>query len=236
MATAQQIRDYQEGNQALVKLAENDLDSVWRPLEGASADEIKPILLEVMPELIDAYGSTSALLAADFYDELRDVPMTQERFNAVMVDSVPIEQTQAMTRWAIDPLYTEAPDHLAALSLLKGGMQRLILQSGRESMFTSADRDPVSTRFFRVTTGSENCAFCVLMASRGSVYTSAESAGQMRKFHDRDDCMIVPVRKQEDIPAEFDPDKLYEKYRNVQSPGMSTEQVLSVMRAEYGMH
>lgn len=235
MATAEQIRNYQAGNQSLVRLAERDLDSIWTPLQGASADEIKPILLEVMPDLVDAYGSTAALLAADFYDELRDVPITQERFNAIMLDSVPIEQTEAMSRWAIGPLYSDTPDSLAALSLLKGGMQRLIMQAGRETMFTSADRDPVKTQFMRVTTGSENCAFCVLMASRGAIYTSEASAGKMRRFHDSDDCQIIPVRNPEDVPEEFDPDKLYEMYRNVQSPGMSTKQVLSLMRSEYGL-
>lgn len=60
----------------------------------------------------------------------------------------------------------------------------------------------------RVLTGAENCGFCITLASRGPVYTSAEAAGQgkaadvfkdadatglINTYHPRCDCLVVPV-------------------------------------------
>ena len=60
----------------------------------------------------------------------------------------------------------------------------------------------------RVLTGAENCAFCVVLASRGPVYSSAADAGRVEvsgevedsglapyvnSYHDNCDCLVVPV-------------------------------------------
>lgn len=58
----------------------------------------------------------------------------------------------------------------------------------------------------RVLTGADNCAFCVMLASRGPVYSDASEAGQIRadevwpdakgyanSYHDGCDCVAVPV-------------------------------------------
>lgn len=58
----------------------------------------------------------------------------------------------------------------------------------------------------RVLTGAENCAFCVMLASRGPVYTNAEEGGRIaadevypdakgfaNSYHDDCDCVVVPV-------------------------------------------
>lgn len=60
----------------------------------------------------------------------------------------------------------------------------------------------------RVLTGAENCGFCVMLASRGAVYETAENAGRgkasnvhpdandtqwINTYHPRCDCLVVPV-------------------------------------------
>ena len=47
-------------------------------------------------------------------------------------------------------------------------------------------------RFARVPTGSETCTFCLMLASRGAVYHTRESAGTFRCFHRGCDCKVVP--------------------------------------------
>ena len=47
-------------------------------------------------------------------------------------------------------------------------------------------------RFARVTTGRETCAFCYMLASRGAVYHTRETAGQFSHYHRRCDCKVVP--------------------------------------------
>ena len=47
-------------------------------------------------------------------------------------------------------------------------------------------------RFARVPTGAETCSFCFMLATRGAVYWTRATAGEMSKFHHRCDCKIVP--------------------------------------------
>lgn len=64
----------------------------------------------------------------------------------------------------------------------------------------------------RVLSGAENCAFCVVLASRGPVYASADDAGlpddpdgpDINRYHPNCDCLIVPVYDYGDWPGRDD--------------------------------
>lgn len=64
----------------------------------------------------------------------------------------------------------------------------------------------------RVLSGAENCGFCVMLASRGPVYKSAENAGRgqasdrdyaagINTYHTNCDCLVVPVYNFRDWPG-----------------------------------
>lgn len=66
----------------------------------------------------------------------------------------------------------------------------------------SQGRQPKS--WARVLTGAENCGFCVMLASRGPVYSSAAEAGRgqasdrdyaagINTYHTNCDCLVVPI-------------------------------------------
>lgn len=62
----------------------------------------------------------------------------------------------------------------------------------------------------RVLTGADNCSFCVMLASRGAVYSSKAHAGSKSyKFHNNCDCLVVPVFDREDWPGKEAADYLY---------------------------
>lgn len=65
----------------------------------------------------------------------------------------------------------------------------------------------------RALTGAENCAFCVMLASRGAVYKSKGTASRRefdnRKYHDNCDCVAVPVYTSAAWPGKDDADELY---------------------------
>lgn len=191
------------------------------------------------------YGDTAAVLGADWYDLLRDVPASAKSFDAVLAAPAATEQAEQAARWAIGPLFAENAD--LALSNLLGVAQRLVLQPGRDSVFASAGLDPVRTAVARVPSGPTTCRFCVMLASRGPIYQSEVSAelvvgrgstrsgydaagrrlrggvgggvkarGKMpiaSRFHDGCDCATVVVRSASDYPDGYDPDALYELYR-----------------------
>lgn len=90
--------------------------------------------------------------------------------------------------------------------------------AGRQAEIDAARHDPRAIGYARRLSGVVNCAFCVMLASRGPVYKSAESAlvrheGRGRSavatgepFHDRCDCEVVPVfdRQNWDGRAEYE--------------------------------
>lgn len=63
------------------------------------------------------------------------------------------------------------------------------------------DRDK-GTRFARVPTGFETCAFCLMLASRGAVYHTRKSAGEWKHFRRGCDCKVVPSFER-DLDAEL---------------------------------
>ncbi len=70
----------------------------------------------------------------------------------------------------------------------------------------------------RVLTGRTSCGFCVMLASRGPVYTSAHHAGKSApggrdKFHNNCDCVVVPVYKSTDWAGRREYEQLREFYR-----------------------
>lgn len=199
------MSEFRSNNQALVELARRDLTAFWAALNvQGSPILVRDALLDFFPELIAAYGDGAALLAADFYDELRDVPPSAARFSATLATPPDSAQAKAAARWGLSPLFAANPDPLQALTNLAGVAQRLVLQSGRDTISTAAFRDPVRTGYARVPTGTQTCKFCVMLASRGAIYEDARSAGEGNKYHGDCDCVPTPIRSKSDYPEGHD--------------------------------
>ena len=192
------MEEFREANRALVTLALRDLTDFWSALDTSrNPERVRDLLLQFFPDLVQSYGSTAAVLGADWYDMLRDVPVSAGSFKAVMAAPAGMDQTQASVRWAVGPLWeseenlfgvddagavsvvgtrTVDPDPDAVLERLMGSAQRLVLQPGRDTVWDSAFADPVRTGVARVPSGTDTCAFCIMLASRGAVYQSEVSA------------------------------------------------------------
>lgn len=62
------------------------------------------------------------------------------------------------------------------LQVVTGTAVKQVLDGGRDTMLELIKSDPSVTRYIRVTDG-DPCAFCAMLAGRGPVYASEESAG-----------------------------------------------------------
>lgn len=234
MATAAQVEAFRDANNALVVLALRDLESVWAGLDVSDALSVRAILEDLFPDLVQTYGSTAALLAVDYYDELRGVAPSVGRFRSVMAESVNVEQAQAKARWAIGPLFGAA-DPGQALSNLGLGLDHLVKQYGRDTVAKNAAKDPSRAQWARVPGGRDTCAFCLLLASRGAVYGSSSAAGEMNKYHGKCDCVPTPVWSSDDLPEGYDPDALYDQYASVHSAGMTAKETTAALREAYDL-
>lgn len=77
------------------------------------------------------------------------------------------------------------------------------------------DRDR-GAMFARVPTGTETCAFCLMLASRGAVYHTRKTAGEWRHFHRGCDCKVAPSFEGDpdaELVQGVMPRELYERYK-----------------------
>jgi len=198
------------GSSRVVVLAQRELEAFVRALGSSDPAFIRDALLQFMPELVDRFGDMAASVAADWYESTR-FQAVGGSFNARLADPVDPLRVQESTRWAVGPLFEGDPDGMMAR--LSGSVQRYVMDTSRGTIARNVSIDPRKPRFARVPTGSKTCAWCSLLASRGFVYLSRDTAGAHDHFHDKCDCQIVSTWDDAEAIDGYNPDELYGQYQ-----------------------
>lgn len=113
--------------------------------------------------------------------------MPDEQMIRALLHAGPGEMKRARLRGL-----TEGQSQRAGLAASSASGARLVVNAGRETVAGAVQADVAALGFLRVTDGNP-CAFCAMLASRGAVYKTAESAGEVNKYHDSCGCVVVPV-------------------------------------------
>ncbi|MCX5119223.1 hypothetical protein OG992_18720 [Micromonospora sp. NBC_00362] len=237
MATPADVAAFRTTQTDLVTLALAELADWWEQLLALLTGDVPVAQIETFTaDLVAVYGDSAALAAVDWYDELREQADVPGRFRASMADPAPPEQAAAVARWAVGPLFGAQPDPAKSLEHLSGGVQRLVLQPARQTIADSVDQDPADARWARVPTGPTTCAFCRLLASRGAVYHSQDTAGGLAtSYHGTCDCVACPVWPGEQEP--YDVDRYFEEYSAARAKaGGDTNAILAQMRQDLGIN
>ena len=179
----------------------------------ASVAECREFAKEAMGGMVQVADDAAATLAAEWYD-------AQARAAGVQLES-------AVTASVYSPELVDDVARYQAKKLLKGDRQGFAkccaelvrndaLKSLNETIIANVGRDGgVGMRFARVTTGKEDCDFCLMLESRGAVYWTRKTAGEMRRFHRGCDCKVVPEIAGEPLMTlveGHDPVDAYSKY------------------------
>lgn len=212
MASRALVDEYRQLNDDIVSLAQRDLDGFIARLDLTDVAASRDALIEFTEALVDTYGRPAALVAATFYDDLRAAsPNATGRYQAVLADGPSRDAIEGTVRWAVGE-----PSPRDALS---GALQRYVSESGRNTIALNSGRDPSPGGWARVPgySKSGNCEFCLMLASRGPVYRSAATAGEGNDWHDHCNCTPTQIWDGDDLPDGYDPDTLYEEYRERQS-------------------
>lgn len=193
MATVAEADLHRTQLDELVSLAHRDLVDFWSTLRGVDADTATAAVRVVMPEIVTAYGDAAAELAATFYEDLRDSAGVAGAFTADLADLPDAAQIDAVAGWATSPLRLDVPDDAKALSLLAGGLQRLVAGMDRDTIAGNVRRDKAKATFARHASAN-CCAFCAMLATRGAVYASEKTAlhSLKGKYHNDCHCVAVP--------------------------------------------
>lgn len=169
------LREHGSHIDDLATLATADLNRLLRELDGLSPNVVRDTLLETMPELLVPYITAAGELSAVWYEDLRAAKVGGS-FSAVTAGAVAPSRVDALVRWGVKPLYGQSDS--TVLSLLGGGMQKLIAGADRQTIRANAQKDVVSTSWSRVARPGA-CKFCRMLAGRGAVYRSESAAGMV---------------------------------------------------------
>lgn len=151
----------------LVRLAQRDLRLIFDPLDDA--ERARDVLASVLPRLVSVYGSASATLAADWYDELRADAAVRGRFTVATAELPGTDRTDTLARWAVGPLFSAKPDWAVAFTNVAGGLQQIIADADRQTITVSSIEDRGCEGWVRATTGA-CCSYCEDLAAGGDIF------------------------------------------------------------------
>ena len=179
---AQSADDLQKALGGLHLNLEDTFNNFWRTLnlvEGRQLSleeigEIRTALLEFLPMLTDSYGSKAASLAADWYDELRVSQKVPGQFVAELGEVIEARWVHSRVRFGASHLHVGAFDQYS--KFLTGAITGWVTEAFANTMQRNSYRDPQSVGWARKPEPNA-CKFCLMLASRGAVYSSAKSAG-----------------------------------------------------------
>lgn len=259
MATRAEVEQERSTQSDIGVLAVAELVAFWESLNlSLDPGKIAAQVVDFLPQLVATHGASSAASAAAFYDELRTGDRLTSRFVASPSERDRTDAVVKSAQWAITPLFPSDravfdedgnvirresidPNPDKALDRLAATTQRHVAQHGRDTIAENADADPADAKWARVPTGEETCAWCRILASRGAVYETEQSAkfiGTSKgKYHDWCDCQPIVVWRDADWPEGYDPDAFMQQYENAKAESASGDikAIAATMREQLGV-
>lgn len=188
--------------EALRRLMLQDLYRVMRNVPDGSLQEQREWLTSAVADLVFVHGSNFGSIAAQEL-EIARMGRGEMGLPVVVATAAGVEQVGASVGWALSMNDFETALTGAVLRLGQAPARKTVLESA-----LAADRG-----YARVV-ASDACPWCLMLASRGAVYESEESAsvsgrGRVRKdarqrpgeaFHDHCRCEVIEVRNARDLP------------------------------------
>lgn len=181
-----------------------DLLNVFPLLDPADLDATTTAWLRAAVPIIQLRRTTSARLSANYLGTFRALELgTSTGFVPTLREQAPVEQlTTSLTVTgpvALKKAITGGRTLIVAADLAKAGSARAAmrhaLNGGRDTIHASIDTDAKALGWARTTSGIP-CAFCALLASRGPIYKTEQSATIAEdglKYHDDCSCSAEPV-------------------------------------------
>ena len=142
------------------------------------------------------YVSAAEQTSMTWYDELTppvtslDAAMSAPSTYQAQYTPVPGKVTEERVKQSLEWAVNTAQNVLTAKAQLAGAVQRMVMDGSRESIVFNAEKEGV--KYVRHCNYATACNWCLVMATRGTVYKSIASA---TKGHDKCKCIAVPIRK-----------------------------------------
>lgn len=195
------------------------LHKLWSLIDLTDLAGSLPRYKTAVEAVIHQYSLASTSFGADYFDAMRAQAGVTSPFRTPMIDPPPAEQIQASLGWATADLQALAPALPADLDpsitqdleetvqqQVEAASQKLVADAGRNELIAAIEADTQAHGYARVAKPGA-CYFCRMLATRGAVYHSRESAGvvtasthlgndargEVNRYHNNCHCTVVPL-------------------------------------------
>lgn len=161
-------------------------------------------------DVVGAIGSADHAAGIEVYNNRRYFTVTGDAVNDEPIYDLTEEMSGLLSR-LLPGRSSEERVRAAVGSLAADEVKRLANRTTTDNCV----RD--GKRYARVPTGAETCGFCIMLASRGFVYHSRETAGEFDHYHRSCDCKVIGDLDELTEVEGYDPDALYDLYSEARS-------------------
>ncbi|MFB4265310.1 hypothetical protein [Nonomuraea sp. GTA35] len=195
-----------------------DVMALLRDLfDTGNADRTWPAIQSMLATMARQQHATSATLANAYYEQARveaDAP-------GFYLPITPADLAKELLKVALDATGIAAfkraislgrsPEEALQIAsvMLSGSVSRLALSGGRDAILGNVREDRQAIGWARIT-DKDPCAFCAMLASRGPVFRSRQTASF--QAHDHCACMPVPAWNRDEAWLQHSRD-LYEQWQ-----------------------
>lgn len=165
-------------------------------------------LLAAMFPIVKAGNSDSGVAARSFYDSERSKHLPDEEIPDVWLANLdpddfedamkPHRKTFVQKEW---PAYFDVQrEKEETVARMVGDSMRIVDNGGRATMIEATYADPRAA-WARVEGGNKSCPWCLMLISRGPVYSAEEAQKDSYSYHRFCDCRMTVVYDKSDYPG-----------------------------------
>lgn len=175
---------------ALTGLLAAGMANAWPLIDLNDLPGSLPRYQTAVTALTTKFGQVSATQAARYYRDARLHAGVTGRFTPRPAPPASIGEVGKSLGWATKGLWSSQPDVATAKTLTNGVAQKLVTDTGRNTLIGAIEADKKCRGWAREAR-PDACSFCALMSIRGAVYRSEKTADF--KAHDHCHCIPVPL-------------------------------------------
>lgn len=183
------------------------LDAYMSRNPSADVATVRKWLFELMQTALPSFTELSETLSCEFMSELASV-YGWEDVRPEIVGSTNYQLVNKRLHYLAG--YLADGDEQRFKDEVVDVTRYFIRRAAQDSMIENCGK--ANVRYARVPSGLETCSFCFMLASRGFVYVSEESAGKRHQFHNHCTCTIVPGAEGRTKIDGYDPETMYRNW------------------------
>lgn len=208
------IREYSREIKAASTSAADAMEAALRQFmeenPNASVEDLRNAAMNIVGQVVETYGNAAGVVSMQVFDSIMDAEGVPTG-GAVLYEGPDYDaiskgahyQARWLTKGKQDR-FVEEMRQLTEYHVRRAANQTAIDSVERQSGWRGSRSGKASkVRYARVPTGGETCTYCTMLASRGFVYRTSESAGHAQ--HRDCDCLVVPGLKGQTSIAGYDP-------------------------------